>query len=36
MRTRHSYQFIAQAALIGVLLAAVDFGLFEALNHTLR
>lgn len=36
MRTGRNYWFMAQAALIGVMLAAVDFGLYEALNHTMR
>ncbi len=37
MRAPHyNYRFIAQAALIGVMLAAVDFGLFEALSHMMR
>ena len=36
MRTGRNYWFMAQAALIGVMPAAVDFGLYEALNHTMR
>jgi hypothetical protein len=36
MRSGRNYWFIAQAALIGVMLAAVDFGLYEALDHTFR
>ncbi len=36
MRARQNYRFIAQAALIGVMLASVDFGLFAALSHMMR
>jgi hypothetical protein len=36
MRKSHNYQFVAQAALIGVMLAAVDLSLYEALRHMLR
>ncbi len=36
MRAQRSYRFIAQAALIGTMLAGVDLGLFEALRHMLR
>ncbi len=36
MQARQNYWFIAQAAFIGLMLAAVDFGLFEALSHMLR
>ena len=33
---RKSYRFVAQAALISSMLAAVDFGLYEAVRHMLR
>ncbi len=36
MRTRRNYNYIAQAAIIGTMLIAVDFGLYEALRHMLR
>lgn len=36
MRNGANLHFMAQAALIGIMLAAVDFGLFEALSHTMR
>lgn len=36
MRTRRNYSHIAQAALIGSMLVAADFGLYEALRHMLR
>ncbi len=36
MQTGRNYWFVAQAALIGVMLAAVDFGLYEALTHSFR
>ena len=36
MRTRRSYSYIAQAALIGTMLIAADVGLYEALRHMLR
>jgi hypothetical protein len=29
-------RFVAQAALIALMLAVVDFGLYEALRHMLR
>lgn len=36
MRAQQNYRFIAQAAFIGLMLAAVDFGLFHALSHMMR
>jgi hypothetical protein len=36
MQARKSYRYIAQAALIGTMLVAVDVSLYEALRHMLR
>ncbi len=36
MQARKNYKYIAQAALIGTMLLAVDLGLYEALNHMIR
>lgn len=36
MQARKSYRYIAQAALIGGMLIAVDVSLYEALRHMLR
>jgi hypothetical protein len=36
MRAQRSYRYIAQAALIGTMLIAIDVSLFEALRHMLR
>jgi len=35
-RRSYSYRYIAQAALIGTMLVAVDMSLYEALRHMLR
>lgn len=36
MRIQRGYKYIAQAALIGLMLVAVDFGFYEALRHMIR
>ncbi len=36
MQFRRDYRYIAQAALIGFMLIAVDLGFYEALQHMFR
>lgn len=36
MQARKNYKYVAQAALIGTMLIAMDVSLYEALRHMLR